>query len=308
MPRHDPKVCSRCSAPILWAQFLERAELGRWSRVDAGKEIVRRILQAGAGVRGSAARQERRVRGAAGRGRVAKIDERGHVPAYAPLAGARVFWYHAGPRGGPVVKLSSTAKRAKTIAETGQCPDKEHCPHKHGKQLWTVWVIKEVFLPLVPILVIFIHRTTKLEPGALHGWALFRELARGPEIPFVSVLLLGGSIVEAFGTYRSMATERRLWRNCLAVVTVVLAVLTLYVGSSLLSYSDVMLAYQRSTEALAAWTAGGGVGPRPTVMAYPTALLDEWTTTHLWYLVVAVALSASTQLFTEWLKKHPGRV
>jgi hypothetical protein len=39
-PRHDPKVCSSCPAPILWAQILELDERGRWSRVknpDTGR-------------------------------------------------------------------------------------------------------------------------------------------------------------------------------------------------------------------------------------------------------------------------------
>jgi hypothetical protein len=202
-----------------------------------------------------------------------------------------------------VAKITVAARRAKAIEETGVCPDHETCPHKEGKRLWAAWAMREILLPLAPIAVVFLYRNAKLDPGELHSWRLLREVARGPELPFVTVMLLSATFVGVFATYKHMRSELHVRRTALVALATIVALLALAVAFSLVAYYDTTLAFERGRDAVMEWVAGGGVGHPPPIPPNPRDALDAWTTTHIWYMLIAVALSAGADLFAEWANR-----
>jgi hypothetical protein len=164
-------------------------------------------------------------------------------------------------------------------------------------------MLKEVVVALAAPAVLFLYRTTKLDHSALHGWALAREVARGPELPFFTIVLSLTTAVKCYDAYRPLPEQQRALRNGMLGSVVLLIVLATYAVFSLVGYYDLMVAYEHGARTIVEWASMGRNGPPPPVAPYPEAELQEWTSTHMWLASVALALSIAVEQLAGWAER-----
>jgi hypothetical protein len=169
------------------------------------------------------------------------------------------------------------AAEVRTTRATGpQGPRGEHAE----------WFGKSVLVPMLPLLVAFIYRMTKLNE-AHDPWLVLRELLLGPELPFLSILLsieAGLGFHSLYGAAAPGRAKSVLWSAMVISGGIALVVLFL-----LLNLYDYQYRLDRSLTALRTSCLGPSLPPCEIVHEVPRPLDSfKWISAHATLAIAAL--------------------